>query len=149
MGWGGPRRSGAPLPALKDSFDETQLFAQAQRACKSIQAAHMHTQQLPITPPQVGELRHCSKYTQPLRSCAPTCNTLLTPLCMTWPLAFRRYINGRVHEKYNSTLYEIHWVWTGGSPECKLQNIRDAGRFLDPPEYYGKCSVCLHCSSYA
>jgi len=47
------------------------------------------------------------------------------------------YINGQVHKHYNSTLYEVHWVWTGGSPECKIANMRDAGRFVDPPEYYG------------
>ncbi|KAL6755674.1 nucleotide-diphospho-sugar transferase-domain-containing protein [Haematococcus lacustris] len=48
------------------------------------------------------------------------------------------YVTGQVHKRYNSTLYATHWVWTGGSPECKIQNVRDAGKYLDPPEYYGQ-----------
>jgi hypothetical protein len=37
-----------------------------------------------------------------------------------------RYVTGKVHILYNSPLFVTHWVWTGGSPECKIQNLRDA-----------------------
>ncbi len=39
-------------------------------------------------------------------------------------------------QKLNHTLYEVHWVWGGNTLESKRQNMRDAQRFHDPPEYY-------------
>mmetsp|Transcript_13080 Transcript_13080/g.32001 ORF Transcript_13080/g.32001 Transcript_13080/m.32001 type:complete len:343 (-) Transcript_13080:507-1535(-) len=46
------------------------------------------------------------------------------------------YRAGRVHEQYNSTLYAVHWVFTGGSAECKIANARDALLYVDPAPYY-------------
>lgn len=46
------------------------------------------------------------------------------------------YVNTRLHEKLEHPLYEVHWVWGGSTLEAKRQNMRDAIRFHDPPEYY-------------
>ncbi len=39
-------------------------------------------------------------------------------------------------QKLQHPLYEVHWVWGGSTLEAKRQNMRDAIRFHDPPEYY-------------
>ncbi|KAG2499383.1 hypothetical protein HYH03_002958 [Edaphochlamys debaryana] len=46
------------------------------------------------------------------------------------------YVNARLYEKLKHPLYEVHWVWGGKTIESKRQNMRDAMKFHDPPEYY-------------
>ncbi len=35
----------------------------------------------------------------------------------------------------------VHWVWGGSTMESKRQNMRDAIKFHDPPEYYSSPSL--------
>ncbi|EFJ45138.1 hypothetical protein VOLCADRAFT_106094 [Volvox carteri f. nagariensis] len=46
------------------------------------------------------------------------------------------YVNARLWEKLDHPLYEVHWVWGGSTMESKRQNMRDAMKFHDEPEYY-------------
>lgn len=39
-------------------------------------------------------------------------------------------------QKLSHPLFEVHWVWGGSTLEAKRQNMRDAMRFHDNPEYY-------------
>ena len=39
-------------------------------------------------------------------------------------------------QKLAHPLYVVHWVWGGSTMESKRQNMRDAIKFHDPPEYY-------------
>jgi hypothetical protein len=54
------------------------------------------------------------------------------------------YVTGRVHIAVGHPLYEIHWVWSGSTMESKQQTIRDAMKFLDPPEYYSLPYLVTH-----
>lgn len=69
-------------------------------------------------------------------TCAPSIWLRLT---CCWPhftlpnshvLIHHSYTVGQVHKVLDSPLYEVHWVWSGGSPESKLQNMRDAMRWV-------------------
>ncbi|KAG2491978.1 hypothetical protein HYH03_009709 [Edaphochlamys debaryana] len=46
------------------------------------------------------------------------------------------YVNARLAEQLKQPLYEVHWVWGGSNMESKRQNMRDALKFHDEPEYY-------------
>ncbi|KAG2425121.1 hypothetical protein HYH02_015065 [Chlamydomonas schloesseri] len=46
------------------------------------------------------------------------------------------YVNARLWEKLKHPLYAIHWVWGGSTLESKRQNMRDAMKFHDEPDYY-------------
>ncbi|GIL50740.1 hypothetical protein Vafri_6891 [Volvox africanus] len=46
------------------------------------------------------------------------------------------YVNARLWEKLEHPLYAVHWVWGGSTMESKRQNMRDAMKFHDEPEYY-------------
>ncbi|MEW5310167.1 MAG: hypothetical protein WDW38_001990 [Sanguina aurantia] len=46
------------------------------------------------------------------------------------------YVNTRLHDVLNHTLFEVHYVWGGSTLEAKRQNMRDAMKFTDVPEYY-------------
>ncbi len=39
-------------------------------------------------------------------------------------------------QKLKHPLYAIHWVWGGSTLESKRQNMRDAMKFHDEPDYY-------------
>ena len=41
-----------------------------------------------------------------------------------------------VSQKLKHPLYAIHWVWGGSTLESKRQNMRDAMKFHDEPDYY-------------
>ncbi|KAG2425120.1 hypothetical protein HYH02_015064 [Chlamydomonas schloesseri] len=51
------------------------------------------------------------------------------------------YVNARLWEKLDHPLYVVHWVWGGSTMESKRQNMRDAIKFHDPPEYYSSPSL--------
>ncbi|EFJ45068.1 hypothetical protein VOLCADRAFT_94533 [Volvox carteri f. nagariensis] len=46
------------------------------------------------------------------------------------------YVNARLWQRLNHTLYAVHWVWGGRTMESKRQDMRDAMKFHDEPEYY-------------
>ncbi|GIM04886.1 hypothetical protein Vretimale_9381 [Volvox reticuliferus] len=46
------------------------------------------------------------------------------------------YVNVRLWEKLEHPLYAVHWVWGGRTMESKRQDMRDAMKFHDQPEYY-------------
>ncbi|KAG2422476.1 hypothetical protein HXX76_016000 [Chlamydomonas incerta] len=51
------------------------------------------------------------------------------------------YVNARLWEKLAHPLYVVHWVWGGSTMESKRQNMRDAVKFHDPPDYYSSPSL--------
>ncbi|GFH14007.1 glycosyltransferase, partial [Haematococcus lacustris] len=46
----------------------------------------------------------------------------------------------------NQTLYLVHWTWSGAAYN-KQQNMRDAGVYLDTPEYYSQAPLPLPASA--
>eukprot|EP00798_Chlamydomonas_sp_ICE-L_P001026 gene1026-12705_t len=47
------------------------------------------------------------------------------------------YVVGHTHQVMDHPLYEVHWVWSGGTMESKQQLMRETKLFWDPPHYYG------------
>eukprot|EP00201_Polytomella_parva_P005429 CAMPEP_0175083446 /NCGR_PEP_ID=MMETSP0052_2-20121109/27390_1 /TAXON_ID=51329 ORGANISM="Polytomella parva, Strain SAG 63-3" /NCGR_SAMPLE_ID=MMETSP0052_2 /ASSEMBLY_ACC=CAM_ASM_000194 /LENGTH=727 /DNA_ID=CAMNT_0016354903 /DNA_START=486 /DNA_END=2672 /DNA_ORIENTATION=- len=46
------------------------------------------------------------------------------------------FCNARAYELFGHDLFVVHWVWGGSTTHSKIQNIRDLGLYIDPPEYY-------------
>lgn len=44
-------------------------------------------------------------------------------------------------QRLGHPLYMVHWVWGGSTLEAKQQNMRDALKFYDAPEYYTSPSL--------